>query len=85
MYEGQTVICQKIIEENWLEYLSWVKKCSDEELERSKKRMEALKDIDGVQPSISNLDAVQKADIGSYRYFDISIQGFWNWYVINKV
>jgi hypothetical protein len=85
MYEGQTLICKGIVEEHWVEYLKFVKKCSEEEEARAKRRMEALKDIDGVRTSTGNLVASKEVERPKYRYYDTSIQGFWNWYIANKV
>lgn len=87
MYEGQPLICKEIIEENWLEYLAFVKKQSDDELERQKKRMEALKEIDGAEPAYGLAEKAVNtvSDYPSNRYYDISVHSFWNWYVTNKV
>jgi hypothetical protein len=86
MYEGQPIICKEIIEENWLEYLGYVKKQADAELERQQKRMEALKDIDNEGYSRGLGMVETKPDYpGEHRYYDININSFWSWYITNKV
>lgn len=86
MYDGQPIICKELIEEHWLEYLSYVKKRSDEDMELSKKRMEALKDIEPSHPSLgSQLAAVPATYEPGYRYYDLGISGFWNWYITTKI
>lgn len=86
MYEGQSVlICQNIIEDNWLEFLAFVKKRADEELERQKKRVEALRGLEGTEPSTMNLVAVREAGADDMRYYDINVNSFWNWYIIHKI
>lgn len=87
MYEGQTLICQSIIEDNWLEYLAFIKKQSEEEFERDKKRMEKLAELDDApEVRTGTLAAeVQKMPAKGYRYYDISINTFWSWYITHKV
>jgi hypothetical protein len=88
MYEGQTIICKDVIEDNWLEYLAAVKKQYGEEEERNKKRMEKLAEIDdgAVNTPLGALNSAKMAEPGlNRRYYDISINSFWNWYIENKV
>lgn len=85
MYEGQTLICQSIIEDNWLEFLKYVKARSDNEVELQKKRIKALEGVEGVGPSHSNLVGAVQVSQDDYRYYEISLNSFWNWYITNKV
>lgn len=84
MYEGQPIICQKIIEENWLEYLAYVKSESEREQELSLKRQKALESVEGTRNTIGTLnEAVQKSE---YRhYYDLGINSFWNWYISKRL
>ncbi len=85
MYEGQPIICQNIIEENWLEYLAFVKKRAEEEMERQKRRQEALAEIEQTERNaLSNV--AEKAEVArDYHYYDLGISGFWNWYISHKI
>lgn len=86
MYEGQ-LICKDLIEENWLEYLAYVKKCTEEDDERLKKRQELLGEA-GIEPSYNNtIQEAKLATVGSLgrRYYDTSLNGFWNWYIAFKI
>lgn len=90
MYEGQTIICQTIVEANWLEYLAYVKKRSDEEIERQVKRQKALAELDEeerqIQLSVVNSEKAALAPgLEHYRYYDMSLQNFWSWYVTFKL
>lgn len=86
MHDG-IIICKDIIEENWLEYLAYAKKCADEEEERFRKRQELLGEA-GIEPSYNNtIQEAKLAAVGSLskRYYDIGLNGFWNWYITFKV
>ena len=80
MYDNQTVICQEIVEANWVEYLAYVKKTNDEQEENRKKRMALLQEME-LELSPSNIASAYP----DKRYYDISLMGFWNWYIENKV
>jgi len=82
MYDQQ-YICKDIIEENWIEYLKFVKDRTLKEKELAEKRIEVLREIDGLQPSVSNLATAEKV-VDNY-YYDFSTNGFWNWYIANKI
>jgi hypothetical protein len=91
MYEGQPIICQSIIEENWLEYLRFVKEQYEKEQERSRKRQEAIakveatEGISGGRGLVGNEVAEKVTDPSYHHYYDLNISGFWNWYVSTKV
>ena len=82
MYEVQPMICKEIVEEHWLEFLGWVKQVAEADEERQKKRQEALKEI---EPDAARSLTAKEPDIGRYRYYEVSVQQFWNWYITNKV
>jgi hypothetical protein len=86
MYEGQTLICQNLIEDNWLEFLSFIKKQSDEEFERNKKRMSKLAELDDAPDLYPGSLATEPQKMpDGYRYYDVSVNTFWNWYITHKV
>ena len=89
MYDGVTLaICKDIVEANWLEYLVYVKRQSDKELERNKKRQEALKSIEGYELTTSNtIEGAKLAavDMDNHRYYDLSLNSFWSWYIQYKL
>ena len=86
MYEGQSLICKELIEENWLEFLSYVKKISNKELERQQKRLEALRALGEFElVSSSNIAAAKEPSGYDHRYYDINLSSFWSWYITNKV
>jgi len=90
MYEGQPIICQSIIEENWVEYLRFVKEQAAKEDERSRKRQEAIAKVEATEGVPSGCLPIEQAaekmaDPGYRHYYDLGISGFWNWYVSTKV
>lgn len=87
MYEGQQIICKDIVEEHWVEFLTYNKKRMLAEQERHKKRQAALAEIDlpdGGLLGQSNI-AVQKMMVDEPRYYDISLGRFWDWYIAHKI
>ena len=88
MYEGMgTIIGLDIINENWVEYLKFVKNRQDKEVERSKKRAEVLAGLEGDLMNYGNKSALVGAGEMSYDYpyYDISVNSFWNWYTSTKL
>lgn len=85
MYDQNNIVCKDIIEENWLEYLKFIKaeRGKQKNLEEAR-RKEILKNfVDGDQnyQGTSTIGCVG-AD-NAYYYPDLG--QFWNWYIDNKV
>lgn len=86
MYEGQPLICKEIIEDNWLEFLAYIKAVSDKELERQQKRLKALEGLgDSDVVGLGNIHAAKEPTDYDRRYYDINLNSFWSWYITNKV
>jgi len=93
MYEGTTIICKEIVEENWLEYLAFIKSRALEEDARSEKVRKAIETVaEATRNSVTALEQQKVAgayEQGSYRYYDVyydvSLNSFWNWYITEKV
>jgi hypothetical protein len=94
MYENASQIIRlDIIEENWLEFLKYVKEQEDkrEELRESERKMrQAVFGASGLGNMLATgagADCEKAAYDGNScnRYYDISVNQFWNWYVTNKL
>jgi hypothetical protein len=92
MYDGAPQIIRlDIIEENWLEFLKYVKEQEDkrEELRESERKMRQV--VFGASGLGNMLAAGAECEKATYdgdlcnRYYDISVNQFWNWYVTNKL
>jgi len=88
MYDGQYLVCKDIVEEYWTDYLRYLKKKSQKDEEQFKKRQEVLKALEPACKAIAGVEEVQSACepvYANYKYYDISLSGFWNWYITEKL
>lgn len=85
MYDQNNIICKDVIEDNWLEYLKFIKTKREEQKKldeaRNKELLKNFVDNGGglVGPPVGYL---QNTEVG---YYFPDLNSFWNWYIDNKV